>query len=147
MAVAVVDTNVLIDFRDENSVRHDRAQDIVHGIDRGDLPTVRVTDYVLLETLNWLHTRHRHDLAVDTYERLHASSGFEIVRSPRKDFHAAIERFQEDDHLSFGDATVVASMVREGLEYLYSFDSDFDRVDEITRLSTSENPFDTDEPG
>lgn len=143
MAVALVDTNVLIDYRDEESVRHERAQQIVEGIDRGELPTGRVTDFVLLETLNWIHTRRRHDLAIDTYERLHASAGFEVHHTPKTDCLEAMELFQNRERFSFGDATIVACMHRTGIEHLYSFDDDFDGVDGVTRLSTDENPFGT----
>lgn len=142
MAVAVVDTNVLIDFRDESSPRYDRATEIVHAIDRGKLPTGRVTNYVVLETLNWLHSRHRHDLAIDTYRRLNRSTGFEVVHAAQKDFASAVDRFENDEGLAFGDATIAAYMDRAGIEFLYSFDDDFDAVDGITRLSTADNPYD-----
>jgi len=141
MAVAVVDTNVLIDFRDESSPRHERASEIVHAIDHGDLPTGRVTNYVVLETLNWLHSRRRHDLAVDTYDRLKQSGGFEVVHAAQKDFVRAVDQFRTDEGLAFGDATIAAYMKREGIEYLYSFDSDFDDVGGLARLSTASNPF------
>ncbi|ODR79719.1 twitching motility protein PilT [Haladaptatus sp. W1] len=140
MAVAVIDTNVLLDFRDEASIRHEQAQEIVSAMDHGELPTGRVTNYVVLETLNWLHERHRHDFAVDTFNRLSSSSGFEIVQSAQKDFHRAVELFEQYEGLSFGDATIAAYMHREEIEYLYSFDGDFDAVDEITRLTTASNP-------
>lgn len=145
MAVAVVDTNVLLDYRDETSPRNDRAQAIVHGIDQGKLPTGHVTNYVVLETMNWLYTRQRHDLAVDTYERLHTSAGFEIHHTPKKDFLGAIDLFRERPGLSFGDATITAYMRRTDVSYLYSFDSDFDGIDGITRLQTAVNPYDADE--
>ena len=32
-------------------------------------------------------------------------------------------------------------MEREGIEYLYSFDDDFDALDGVTRLDTADNPF------
>jgi len=32
-------------------------------------------------------------------------------------------------------------MEREGIEYLYSFDDDFDALDAVTRLNTADNPF------
>lgn len=58
MAIAVVDSNVLIDYKDTSpGSRNERAAGIVHAIDRGDLPTARVTNYVLLESLNWIHER------------------------------------------------------------------------------------------
>jgi len=40
MAVAVLDSNILIDYKDTSANdRHERAEDIVHAIDSGDLPT------------------------------------------------------------------------------------------------------------
>lgn len=140
MAVAVVDTNVLIDFRDRDSPRHGTAREIVRGIDHGDLPTGRVTNYVLLETLNWLHTRHRHELAVDTLDRLNQSAGFEVHQSAQKDFTRAVELFEQYEGFAFGDATIAAYLEREGIEYLYSFDDDFDVLDDVTRLTTPSDP-------
>lgn len=45
------------------------------------------------------------------------------------------------DGLAFGDATIVAYMERDGLEYLYSVDEDFDAVQDVPRLPTAVNPF------
>jgi len=69
------------------------------------------------------------------------STGFELVHSVQKDFHRAVELFETYDGLAFGDATIVAYMQREGIEYLYSFDDDFDAVGSVTRLATAANPF------
>ncbi|SNR37722.1 type II toxin-antitoxin system VapC family toxin [Halorubrum vacuolatum] len=142
MAVGVVDSNILIDYKDTSpETRHKRAENIVYAIDSGDLPVAHVTNYVLLETLNWIHERQRHDIAVDLKTRLANSAGFEVVHCAQKDFHRAMELFESYGPLSFGDATVVAYMQRTGIEYLYSFDDDFDGVESITRLETVENPF------
>lgn len=142
MVAAVVDANVLIDYKDTSSdARHERAERIVHAIDGGDLPVTRVTNYILLESLNWIHERRRHDIAVDLKRRLADSAGFEVVHCAQKDFHRAAELFETHDRLSFGDATLVAYMRRTGIEHLYSFDDDFDGIDGVTRLETSDNPF------
>jgi len=142
MAVGVVDANILIDYKDTSQdTRHERAESIVYAIDRGDLPTARVTNYVLLETLNWIHERQRHDIAVDLKERLANSAGFDLVHCAQKDFYRAMELFEGYESLSFGDATIVAYMQRTGIEYLYSFDDDFDGIEGITRLDTPDNPF------
>jgi len=141
MAVAVVDANVLIGYKDTGDERHDRAERLVTGFDTGRLPTARVTNYVVAEALNWIHERQRHDIAVDLRRRLADSAGFELVDSAQKDFHRAVDLFETYDGLAFGDATVAAYMEREGIEYLYSFDDDFDGVDSVTRLATAENPF------
>jgi len=142
MVVAVIDSNVLIDYKDESpDGRHERAEEIVYAIDSGDLPTGRVTNYVLLEALNWIHTRQRHEIAVDLRRRLSESAGFELHQAAQKDFHRAVDLFDTHDGLSFGDATITAYMEREEIEHLYSFDDDFDAIDGITRLETAENPF------
>ena len=141
MAVAVVDTGVLVGMVDNDDERHDVAMEIVRGMDHGDLPTSRVTNYILLETLNWIHNRKRHAKAVETYERLNQSAGFEVLHAAQKDFLRAVELFETYDGLSFGDATIAAYMQREEIEYLYSFNDDFDTLDDITRLETADNPF------
>lgn len=143
MAIAVIDSNILIDYKDTSAdSRHERAEDIVYAIDSGDLPIGRITNYVLLESLNWIHERQRHDIAVDLRNRLSKSAGFELVHSAQKDFHRAVELFETYEGLAFGDATIAAYMEREGIEYLYSFDDDFDVIERITRLETPDNPFD-----
>jgi predicted nucleic acid-binding protein len=142
MAVVVLDSSVLIDYKDTSSDdRHERAEEIVHAIDRGTLPTARITNYVLLESLNWIHERQRHNIAVDLRARLSVSAGFELVHAAQKDFHRAVELFETYETLAFGDATIVAYMERKGIEYLYSFDDDFDVVESVTRLETATNPF------
>ena len=93
------------------------------------------------ETLNWIHSRKRQQTAVETYERLNRSAGFEIHHAAQKDFTRAVELFDTSDGLSCGDATIVAYMQREGIEYRYSFGDGFDAVEGVTRLKTSENPF------
>jgi predicted nucleic acid-binding protein len=141
MAVTVVDTGVLVGMVDTDDEHHDVAMEIVHRMDHGDLPTGRVTNYVVLETLNWIHSRQRHAKATETDERLKQSPGFEVVHAAQKEFRGAFDLFQTYDGLSFGDATIAAYMQRENIEYLYSFDDDFDAVNHVTRLETPENPF------
>lgn len=141
MTVAVVDTAVLIGMADADDQHHDVAMEIIRGMDGGTLPTGRVTNYVVLETLNWIHNRQQHKKAHEVYARLKESAGFEILHAAQKDFTRAVELFETYETLSFGDATIVAYMEREELEYLYSFDDDFDVVRERTRLDTATNPF------
>jgi predicted nucleic acid-binding protein len=141
MPVTVVDSNILIDYKDTGGDRHKRAEALVRGFDSSTLPTARVTNYVLLETLNWIHERQRHDIALDLHHRLTDSAGFELIHAAQKDFNRAVELFETYEALAFGDATIAAYMERTELEYLYSFDDDFDQLDWITRLDTADNPF------
>ena len=142
MAVAVIDTNVLVARVSSRDANHDAATAIIDAADHGDLPTMRVTNYVLTETLNYLHERKQHRVAVEFYNRLTETAGFELVHVPKAVFSSAVELFERYNGLSFGDATIGAYMHREEIEYLYSFDDDFDAVDGITRFETGTNPYD-----
>ncbi|WP_435196265.1 type II toxin-antitoxin system VapC family toxin [Natronomonas sp. EA1] len=108
----LVDTGVLIGAADADDQHHAAGIGIVRAIDRGDLPTGRIPNYVVLETLNWIHERKEHDTAVDFYRRLTASAGFEIVHCTQKDYHRAVELFETYDTPAFGDATIAAYMER-----------------------------------
>lgn len=73
MTVAVVDTGVA-GMADADDGYHDPATEIVRGMNHGDLQTGRVTNHALLETLNLIHERKRHAMAVETYERLNRTN-------------------------------------------------------------------------
>ena len=89
-----------------------------------------------------VHTSHRHRFGSRTsrLDRLLEGAHFEVVHTPKADFTAAQALFREDSDLSFVDATLAAFLHREGLEYRYSFDDDFDAIDGVTRLETADNP-------
>ncbi|WP_248898277.1 type II toxin-antitoxin system VapC family toxin [Haloplanus halobius] len=141
MPVALLDTNVLFASASARDDYHNRAQEIVRGIDHGDLPDVMVTNYVVAETLNLTGEKLGPDAANEMLNRLIEGAHFEIDHAPKTDFNAAQALFRRYLELSFVDSTIAAYMEREGIEYLYSFDDDFDALDGVTRLDTADNPF------
>jgi Predicted nucleic acid-binding protein, contains PIN domain len=141
MAGALVDTNVLFASASARDEYHDPAREIVGGIDHGELPNAVLTNYVVAELLNLSRERLGADAATGLLDRLIEGAHFEIVHTPKADFNAAQPLFRQYDELSFVDATLVASLQRQDVEYLYSFDDDFDAIEDLTRLDTAENPF------
>lgn len=141
MAVALVDTNVLFASASAGDQYHDRARKIVRGIDHGELPDAIVTNYVVAETLNLTREHLGADAATKLLDKLIEGAHFEVEHAPKADFTASQALFRQFAELSFVDSTVAAYMQREEIEYLYSFDDDFDAVPELTRLETADNPF------
>jgi len=141
MAVALLDTNVLFASASARDEYHDRAQEIVRGIDHGELPEAIVTNYVVAETLNLSGEKLGADTANQMLDRLIEGAHFEIVHAPKADFNAGQALFRRYSELSFVDSTMAAYLDREDLEYLYSFDDDFDAIEGLTRLETADNPF------
>jgi predicted nucleic acid-binding protein len=132
---AVVDTNVLFGQVNRNDAHHEPASAIVSAIDDGDVSAI-LTDYVIAETLNLTHQKIGHDAAVDLFDRINDNSNIRVVHSPQQDYHSSIEQFREYEDLSFVDASIVAFMERAEIETLYSFDTDFDAVDDLRRAES-----------
>lgn len=144
MSDALVDANVVLDARNRNAKRHDRALPILQGIDRGELPRARVVNYVLPEILHPLQRRFGKRVALETLDRLQESRGFDVVHVPQG-VQANGERLfrlhSGSDPPEWVDSLIAAYMRSEGLEFIYSFDDDFDTFEGITRLNTADDPF------
>lgn len=141
MARVVVDSSVLLARVDDDDEHHEVATEIVHGIDVGELPTGIVTETVTIETLNHVHRKGTHESAIGLLDRIVEGAYFDLVYSPRVVFSAARAVFRQYEGFAFGDAMLVGYMQQEDIEYLYSFDDDFDAVEGLTRLNSPSNPF------
>jgi hypothetical protein len=141
MASVVVDANVLIAARLSRDQNHERGDAIADAIDHGAIPTAHVLHDVLEEVINYLQAKAGHDVAVETLDALVESSGFSLTQTSRTDFNAGRSLFRRYEPLSLTDAVIVATMRRDGIDYLYSFDDGFDSVPGVTRLSTPDDPF------
>jgi predicted nucleic acid-binding protein len=143
MSDVLVDANVVLDARNQNAGRHEQALRIFQRIDRGELPRARVVNYVMAEILHPLQKRFRKGVAIETLDRLQESRGFDLVNVPQG-VHADGERLfrlhRGSDPPEWVDSLIAAYMLSEGLEFIYSFDDDFDTFDSITRLNTADNP-------
>jgi predicted nucleic acid-binding protein len=141
MARVIVDANVLIAARLSRDQNHERGKAISNAIDQGELPTAYVLSDVLEEVINYLQAKAGHAVATETLDALIESSGFSLIQTSKTDFNTGRSVFRRYESLSLTDALIVATMHREEIEYLYSFDDGFDRVPDLTRLATPENPF------
>jgi len=141
MTAILLDTNVLFASASARDEYHDRGRRIVRGIDHGDLPEGIVTNYVVAEVLNITREKLGARTTNEMLNRLGEGAHFAVEQAPQSDFNASQALFRRYDALSFVDATLVAYMQHENIEYLYSLDDDFDEVDGISRLETADNPF------
>ena len=140
-AVVVIDANVLIAARLSRDQNHERGEAITRAIDEDTLPTAYVLGDVLQEIINYLRARAGHDTATETLDAVIESSGFSLRRTTKSDFDVGRSLFRRYETLSLTDAIIAATMQRDEIKYIYSFDDGFDGVSGITRLTTPNNPF------
>lgn len=141
MGRALVDATAVIAFADPDDDNHARGEEIVRGIDRGELVTGVIVHEALLEVLNFLNERLGPVKAEALLDSLEESAHFRLPYGPRGNVGRGRALFRQYPGLSFGDAMQVAYMESEGIEHIYSFDDDFDGIDGVTRLNTATNPF------
>lgn len=141
MPRALLDATVIIAYADSDDEDHATGREIVRGIDHGDLPTGVITNDALLEILNFVEERRGDAMATDLLDRLIEGAHFRLPYNPKENYGVARSLFRRHEGLNFGDAMQAAYMRREEVEFIYTFDGDFDAVDGIVRLSTAENPF------
>jgi len=140
MTRALLDATVLIAATDQDDQDHERGFEILRSVDHGEVPTGVITNDALLETLNFVHERKGHEAAVDLLDRFVRGAHFELPYNPKKNYGLARSLFRDSGRLNFGDSMQTAYMQSQGIEYIYSFDDDFDSVDGITRLNSAVNP-------
>lgn len=141
MPEALVDANVLFGAFNERDQYHDRALPMVRAFDRQELPRAHVTTLVLPEVLNPTQKREGHDYALDVLGRLSKSAGFTIQHPTQKEVSQGEAIFQTVLDIEYTDCITVAYMRSRDLEYIYSFDEDFDEFEDISRLNAVTNPF------
>jgi predicted nucleic acid-binding protein len=141
MTDVVVDSNVVVGARMQRDQWHDAGRAIVSGIDAGDLPRGRLTYFCLPEVLTPIEKRAGDGPARETLAFLIESRGFDLVYVAREDVTKGLAIYRREDGIEVVDCFTVAYMQRLGIEFVYSFDDDFDRFDGITRIVSADDPF------
>lgn len=132
MPDVVVDSNVVVGARLRRDQWHHPGNELVGAIDAGDLPRGRVTTHGLAEILTPIE-KHADDApAIATLELIVESRGFDLVYPTREDTTRGLAIYRREDDIEVVDCFTVSYMERVGLEFIYSFDDDFDRFDAIT---------------
>lgn len=137
MNSAIVDSVVLIAAMHARDTHHVESRKIVEAADQDELAPLVLTDLILAETLNYLTAKGSSAIGREALNRIEASQGLRIERTPDSVFSAGKnEVYTSIDGLSLVDAITVAHMRHRAINHIYSFDDDFDRVPEIQRLIT-----------
>lgn len=139
-----VDTDVIVGAQLENDSNHSQGRQIFESIDNGDLPTALVSEYVFLETINYLVGKRGvpHDFVNEVSEKLQKSNNFRLIPVETKHFHSAKNEIcPKYPKLSFTDSSIVAMMDDLDMDYIYSLDGGFDSVDSVIRLNVARSPY------
>ncbi len=136
----LVDTGVLYADHDVDATRHEAARTALEAVYDGELGLPYVSDYIYDEAITLtLQRAGSVDAAIRIGNRLRGVDPFpqtyELLYVSPAVFIDAIEAFEQDDDqaLSFTDATTVSPMQRHGIDHVLTFDDDFEGI--VSRLN------------
>ncbi|MCZ7380008.1 MAG: PIN domain-containing protein [Candidatus Methanoperedens sp.] len=127
-----VDTSAFLALVNEKDDNHLAATTFLEEIKNGKVKIKKIitSDYIIDETLTRIRYTVGHKEAVEWGQDIIASNVVEKVEMGRELFEPAWELFKtyDDKKLSFTDCTSFAIMKTRGIDKVFSFDDDFERV-------------------
>lgn len=124
-----LDTGGLFAYFHPGATQHDEARAFMQAVGRGEIPyrPLFTSTYVVDELVTLLQAKGRNEWAVDAFEMLTTSENVTVLRESRDQFEAVGERLSDfaDHEISFTDHLTALQMDAENVEYVFTYDGDF----------------------
>ena len=133
---SLLDTTVFIAAAFPREKHHKEGRAIITSVEEGALGEPVITDYILDEVVTFVRKRKGAAASIEMLDAITHSPRLRLVKVESRHFEAGLQIFRTYEGLSFTDAISVAVMRDLGIEVIYSFDSDFDGIPGIVRLTT-----------
>jgi predicted nucleic acid-binding protein len=129
-----VDTNVLLRaLVQDDPQRSDASIALIRRINRGE--ELAVTNHAVLTEVVFVLLKSYRTSKADTRQLVTSILNMKGLDVPHRDlFQEALDVF-ERLNISFGDAYVAVLMKDQGIDEIYSWDTEFDRVPWLTRIT------------
>ena len=130
-----LDTNILIRYltRDDEK-KADASLQLLLRVARGEEVLV-TTDLVIFETVFTLQSPRQYGLTMSRIRELvEPIVTMRSLRLPRKSVYPRAFDLCDELEIDFADAFNIAYMEANGIHEVYSYDSDFDRAEGVSRL-------------
>lgn len=134
---AIIDSGVWIAAKHASDQYHNRASQIINAWNDNSIGYVFITDYVVLETANFLLRKSSFETALEAIKMLTESDRIR-VRYVDKLMHATIMKlFQQYKDLSLADCSLIALAEEESIKEIYTFDAAFNKVKGLQRSESA----------
>jgi len=100
-----------------------------------EITIAHVTDYVVLETVNYLLRKAGFEVALETLNLFRIHERIKVINVDDRLYDRTCEIFMDYPGLPITDASIVAAMEKVGVKELYSFDGGFDELEWVERLA------------
>ena len=127
----IIDSNILIALKVNDEKLNNKSKNIIKAFLEGKIKEIHITDYVLVETVNFLLKKTNFEATMEIYELLMKKANITYVNEVM--LEKIDELFKKYRDLSITDCSLIALSSKENIKEIYSFDSGFDKVRGIVR--------------
>lgn len=131
--VAVIDSLVWIGAFSARDQYRESSKSILGLVRNGEIKKAYITDYIVIETVNFLLRKEGFNTALLVFELMVKSKNIEIVYGDNLTLDDMYKLFRAYKDLSLTDCSIIALMKEKKIKHLFSFDSGFDKVKDIIR--------------
>ena len=125
----LLDSSFFIALANRKDRWHGRAREVAEGLPDSGV----VTELIVAETVTSIGALGGGKAGMEVYRAI--TDNFEVVFVDERLLENAMEVYlRYDGTLSVADAASVAIMLERGIKQIVSFDADFDKVKEISRI-------------
>ena len=126
----IVDSVVWIAFKNKRDSWNKQASKILPRIiNRNKI--VYVTDYIILEVINFLNRKTSNKTAIETLDMFSKSEKINIIYNDEVTFLATKNIMKKYPKLSFTDANIILNMMENNIKQICSFDQGFSKIKDI----------------
>jgi predicted nucleic acid-binding protein len=129
-----IDSVVWIGAKLKNDQWHKQSAKIIKKFIKKDIQNAYVTDYVVLESVNFILRKGGFDAALETLKIFENHERIKIINVDEISFAHSSQIFKQYPGLSITDASIVAAMKELEIFQIYSFDKGYDMISWIERL-------------
>ena len=132
-----LDSSVIIAFKNDDDVNHEKAQALISKIHEGEYGPAVITELVFAEVVTVLLLKKGLQAAVEVGDILREAKEVSTIKASTL-FEKAWEVFKEQKkgvQFSFVDASTIACLRERSIKYIATFDRDFEKVDGIKVVS------------
>ena len=130
----IIDSVVWIAYKNRRDTWHEQAVKLLTKILKQE-KIVHVTDYIILEVINFLNRKTSQKTALETLEMFTESKKINILFNDPVTFSATKKVMNKYSGLSFTDANIIVNMKDYNIQRLCSFDQGFSGIKGIKLIN------------
>ena len=132
---AIIDSGIWIASRIEGT-ENKKSEFILKAFSENKINKIYITNYILLESVNFLLRKKHFDIALEIYNYLTNTDRIEVVYVDDSMSIRIKELFEKYKDLSVTDCSMIVLAEDYDIKYLFSFDSDFEKIRSFIRKET-----------